>query len=253
MVQFAVPQPVGLPSAAASAMNTQIPILTVTAMIPNTVANIQWLQTSVQAYVNQIVSSQNSYPTYITPTTTPSWHAYAQGRATNPSAAMFSQQALLGYYGGKSARNYPDDRKLPDDWAGRIELPDGTVILGRGKAGITIEDKDAVVRYRASTRDFNRFLNASDIVEDFMRYAGSLGARRGEVLDLPLKLFIGFLLIEAATADGEPAPLVLALPPRKPRLRCVGCGQFMLASSRVAACNGSHLDRYLARTAHATA
>jgi hypothetical protein len=79
-------------------------------------------------------------------------------------------------------------------------------------------------------RHFNRFLNASDLMEEFVREMGELGVKQGEFMKLPTDLFINWLVIKAAEADGEGPPegVRLALPPGVRALpsRC-GRGHFV--------------------------
>jgi hypothetical protein len=139
--------------------------------------------------------------------------------------------------------------RLHKGWIGAIHLPDGSKLIGDGTT-ITLEDENAQVLYKAATRDFNKYLNGSDLVEEFIRYAGKLGARQRDVLKLPIDLFIAFLMIRSAEADGDPAPADVVLQLPKPaRPRCVGCGRFILPRPGITACSGAHLDRYLERIA----
>ncbi len=114
---------------------------------------------------------------------------------------------------------------------------------------------DNTVRYRPPPLEFNRYINASDLLEEFIRWAGiEAHIRQNEALDLPLSHFITFLIIRAAEADREEPPedVKLALPGPNWGHRCVGCGRFLrdnLKKIGVFACNGAHLDRYLARGA----
>lgn len=112
-----------------------------------------------------------------------------------------------------------------------IHLPDGTVIEVKKDGSYEIQDKDAKVIYRANRiRDFNAFLNASDKMEAFIRFCGEHGVRRGEMLDLPVKHFIAWLILEAAKADQEEqpdVPLLADLRREASQPRCVSCGRFM--------------------------
>lgn len=49
----------------------------------------------------------------------------------------------------------------------------------------------------------NRFLAASDLLEDFIAYVGPHGVSKAEFRDLPIELFIQWLVLEAAKQDGE--------------------------------------------------
>lgn len=104
---------------------------------------------------------------------------------------------------------------------------------------------------------FNRFVNASDLLEEFVRFAKDLGLKRRQFLDLPVELFIQWLVVRAAEVDGEPRPhdvpdpkaAILALPkPRSPwGSRCLDCKRFIpekQAMIGIVFCSGAHMDRY---------
>jgi hypothetical protein len=85
-----------------------------------------------------------------------------------------------------------------------LRMPDGSQLFIE-KGNVRIEDKDAKVTYKANRlREFNRYLNASDLLEDFIKFVGTADVSRGEFLKLPVELFIKWLVVEAARADGEP-------------------------------------------------
>lgn len=126
--------------------------------------------------------------------------------------------------------------RIDDGQPIKIELPDGTIIDVKADGSFTIEDKAAKVIYRAARmRDFNPFINVSDRLEQFIEFCGKQGVRQGEMLELPINLFIGWLAIEAARADKEPDPAIPLLPDLRKRMtpRCPGCGRFTLAEMRV--------------------
>lgn len=160
------------------------------------------------------------------------------------------------------------DIKASDKDSFTISLPDGSkFVFDQGK--YRIEDKDAKVTYRAnSVREFNRFVNASDLIVEFLSYCKDLGAMPRDprdVLKFPLELFVAFLVVKAAEADAEPVPQeeVLMLESRVPQLaalpppeghrsaapRCLCCGRYTkkrLAASGIRFCSPEHA------TLHAT-
>ena len=84
--------------------------------------------------------------------------------------------------------------------------------------------------YKAAPREFNTYINASDLLDEFIRFLGTEGVKQGEVMDLPLELFIKWLIVRSCEADGEEPPL--QLPPvkkclAKPQPRCVKCQRYM--------------------------
>jgi hypothetical protein len=74
---------------------------------------------------------------------------------------------------------------------------------------------------------FNRYVNASDLLEEFIAFLGAEGVRKGEVMGLPVELFIKWLVIRACEQDREEPGVVLNLPAPKLQPRCLGCGRWM--------------------------
>jgi hypothetical protein len=80
--------------------------------------------------------------------------------------------------------------------------------------------------------DFNKFLNASDMMEEFIRFCGTVGVRQSELMDLPVGHFINWLILKAAEADGEEPPKDIHLqlpsgPKARHSHRCKFCGRFI--------------------------
>jgi hypothetical protein len=137
------------------------------------------------------------------------------------------------------------------------DLPDGAKVVLGIDGNYHVEDKDAKVTYKAcNKRDFNPFINASDMLALFARYASKLGVQRDDVLKLPINLFVSWLIIEAAQKDGIPTPDgVLALPEdpflkaiRKPK--CLECGRFiprLHVRNQFPYCTPAHAGRKLQR------
>lgn len=131
-----------------------------------------------------------------------------------------------------------------------IELPDGAKLVIDDQGNYKIEDKDAKVTYQANRmREFSPHLNASDMLAAFVKYVGSLGVKQGEVLGLPIELFINWLVIEAAERDKDPLPEdvipvakhAVILDARKPR--CLRCRRFIPLAhhrNRFPFCNVDH-------------
>lgn len=79
---------------------------------------------------------------------------------------------------------------------------------------------------------FNPYINASDLLEEFIRYAGSEGVRQGEVFDLPIELFIKWLIVKACEQDQEEPDVVVELPVRS-QPRCLGCNRWMKRETKL--------------------
>lgn len=98
----------------------------------------------------------------------------------------------------------PDNIELEVGHARTIKFPDDTLIDFKDNGSFTIKDKDAKVTYRANrSRDFNPFINASDKLEDFIRFCGDVGVKQKDMLEIPIKSFVQWLVLEAAKADGD--------------------------------------------------
>lgn len=80
--------------------------------------------------------------------------------------------------------------------------------------------------YAPAPKNFNRYINASDMLEEFIKFAAVEGVRKSEIMGLPVDLFIKWLIIRACEEDQEEPNVVLELPAPK-KYRCLGCGKFM--------------------------
>lgn len=150
-----------------------------------------------------------------------------------------------------------------DDWvfdirlgdARTIRLPDGTKIDVLADGSYTVNDKDSKVVYKgSSSRDFNKYMNASDLIEDFIKDVGKLGVTQGQLLKLPINALFVWLVMKAAEADGEkpPAdvPKLESLPEVrmniKPKCKC--CGRFIDEKRHalgVNFCSSQHMDMFM--------
>jgi len=134
------------------------------------------------------------------------------------------------------------------------DMPDGSKVAIDQDGGFQIDDKDAKVLYRAShMRDFNPFMNASDLLEAYITELVPLGVRQDQVLHLEIERFIFWLIHKAAEHDHDPTPTSIPkLPPRTVliRNRCAACGRFILRAfvdSSIFFCTPEHLLKQLNR------
>lgn len=94
--------------------------------------------------------------------------------------------------------------KVRDRSMFELEMPDGSVLRFKPDNNYDIKDDDAKITYQANrNRAFNKFLNTSDIVAEFIDYVGQLGVSKPDITQLPVELLIRFLIIRAAEQDGE--------------------------------------------------
>lgn len=116
----------------------------------------------------------------------------------------------------RNADNAPvrqQDRLYPGQ---RVKMPDGSTIEVDNQGNYKILDEDAQVTYKGNRlREFNKYINASDLLEDFIKDLGVAGIKQGEVLGVPIEFFINWLIHKAAEQDGDPVPEELSyLPPQ---------------------------------------
>lgn len=216
-----------------------------------------------QAYGNQTatagglgslftVTSATGTNTWVTPLTTSTPTLVTQA----VSSALYISQGTAGaLWAGDSALvrdtlRLMGDCMIEDGVPCNVHLPDGSVLMVGSDGSFTINDKDAKVTYRANRlRDFNPFINASDKLEGFIKLCGALGVKQDEMMQMPVKLFIGWLIIEAARADGEqPDVNLLDGIHDHVRPRCT-CGRFIARErirKKVFFCRPECMERRLA-------
>lgn len=120
--------------------------------------------------------------------------------------------------------------------------PKSGISISQSQGGWLAEDASPI--RRPPPREFNRFINASDLLEEFIHYLGTLSVKKSEVMELPVELFIKWLIIRACEADGEEPNVEMPLkliarrggftihaPPRKRR---VVAERIQLAARRAA-------------------
>jgi len=132
------------------------------------------------------------------------------------------------------------------------DLPDGAKLSIDAHGNYTIHDAAAKVVYKANRiREFNPYVNASDLLEDFIRDMGQYGVRQSELLGLPVNVFIHWLILKAAQRDGDEArvPSPQAVLPKR-EIRCLCCGRFLprtMLQRRIFFCTPDHMTRYASR------
>lgn len=86
----------------------------------------------------------------------------------------------------------------------KLSLPDGSTLIIDDLGNPRIEDVSDKIVYKANNiREFSPFINASDMVAGFLDEIRDLGIKRDIALNLPIKLFIKWLIIKAAEKDGD--------------------------------------------------
>lgn len=112
----------------------------------------------------------------------------------------------------------------------------------RGRRKVVPPHADMPIR-QPPPAAFNRYINGSDLLQEFIRFLGQHRVRKGEALKMSLELFIQWLIIEAAKADNEEPPIQLRLP--APKLRCLQCKRILRRKTAIMLCSNACVMRQL--------
>ena len=143
-------------------------------------------------------------------------------------------------------------RGIIEEPTGHLEiyLKDGTHIVIDREQNLRVRDENSKIVYKSNrVREFNRYVNASDLLEAFIRDLGDRGVRQNQVLDTRIEVFINWLIYKAALQDGDKVeePKLMHQP------QCKYCGKFiskMLAESGFEFCNPDHAKQLYERLDH---
>lgn len=131
------------------------------------------------------------------------------------------------------------------------EMPDGSKVIIDENGGFKVEDTNAKVLYRAArVRNFNPFMNAADMLEEYIKELIPLGIRQDQVLHLEIESFIFWLVHKAAEQDRDPVPIGIPRLPARKIPRCGYCKRFIRhawAAAQISFCSPIHMERQLAR------
>lgn len=195
------------------------------------------------AWTTQTMPNISTYTNTMTGANTITYQVFSDTTGTGLSS--FGNSVLSNYALGNQVipynTAYPDPNnstavgkvlKVQQGDACEIQLPDGTTIHVSDTGSFQIDDKNAKVVYKANrARDFNRFINVSDRIEEFFDFCGEQKLEADEMMELPMKLFIGWLVLKAAEADKEAPPdnikLIPDLRARAAAPRCRQCQRFI--------------------------
>ncbi len=124
-----------------------------------------------------------------------------------------------------------------------VSLGDKTRLHVNHDGTYRIEESDSKVVYKGcKIREFNKYLNASDLLEEFVKRVGEAGVKSSEFMGLPVELFIRWLVLRAAQTDGEVVDkyeaeyveterrvhqVLLPAPPPRIHGRCLNSGRFL--------------------------
>lgn len=138
---------------------------------------------------------------------------------------------------------------------GEIYLPDNTKLVMDHLGNYKIIDDDAKIKYEANfNREFNKYVNASELLSEFVMDLGSVGVVQNKILKTPIEYFINWLIHKAAEADNDPYAKE-GIPTLKDsrkllpasQLRCKFCQRFLSKDHErhgMHFCNPIHMSRY---------
>lgn len=139
-----------------------------------------------------------------------------------------------------------------------MALPDGSTIKVDEQGNYELVDKDAKVTYRAHrNREFNPFANAGDLIAQFIDDVAKIVPEitKQEMGNLPLNLFVHWLILGAAERDQDPAPKGVApitrrrLTGGRPRCALPSCRRFVRTTAARAGflyCDANHASHHAA-------
>lgn len=136
-----------------------------------------------------------------------------------------------------------------------LTLPNNTVVTIHADDSITIDDSNEKRLYDAHPRyGFNPYLNCSDLLESFVGWCKDQNVSRGDFKNLPISLFILWIITEAAVKDGDPADevyplLTSAVKEHKHHThRCRHCGKFLskrFVDNGIHFCSTNHMQAHM--------
>jgi len=134
------------------------------------------------------------------------------------------------------------------------KLPDGSTLKIDDVGNYEIIDENQKITYKANNlREFNRYINASDLLEEFIEYLGENRVKQKDILNVPIEIFITWLVYKASEQDRiDNQNDILALETKTKELkivhRCKYCGRFLTNKFKeigVNFCNSNHFDLFV--------
>ncbi len=130
------------------------------------------------------------------------------------------------------AINYLDLNEV--NFEGLLRFKDNSLLRIGPDGNYEIIDQFARVIYKGNRiREFNKFIEASSLLEDFINDCGKIGVRQSEFMSMPIEVFIHWLIYKAALKDEDPLPEGVFAPENHPETkklklpRCLACGKFI--------------------------
>lgn len=144
----------------------------------------------------------------------------------------------------------------------KLLLPHGVKLVTDKRGNFKVYDKHTkVIRAGANNLDFNKYLNASDLLEQFIKDLGVAGVTQSKVLKVPIHAFINWIILKSAEADDIPPPPDIpklealsdvmelkAQPTSNSKCKCIRCGHFLSETMErmgMKFCKGSCMNAYV--------
>jgi hypothetical protein len=134
----------------------------------------------------------------------------------NPNTYGYTQYGGNTYTNTTASTNTPithtfgshfslEDYTIPMGEAAKITLPNGAVLTVEKDGSYEVVDSGKIIYKGCKIREFNRFINASDLLEEFITYMGKkFDVKQGEILQIPMELFVTWLIMKACEEDDLP-------------------------------------------------
>jgi hypothetical protein len=211
---------------------------------------------SIVAWTNNTVSTTSTTPTLfkIAQATSGTGSIYANSTSNNITTWISTPVSVPLPYNEATIAASLRKLTVQEGQEITIKLPDGTLIDVEANGSFKIHDNDAKIIYKANRiREFNKYLNCSDLIADFVQFCGQQGVNQQEMLDMPVSLLIAWLVIEAAKADDMPEPTDIKLLPYIKTIntaRCRNCGRFLtnnFKQRKIDMCGGDCLNKFICK------
>jgi len=196
------------------------------------------------------VSGNNIYVTANSSGQTYSWSAYTSPYPTSSTAiGVWNNTFDTGVTESKNI-----DIVINEGQEMTITMPNGAILTVNEDGSYEMVDDGKIIYKGCKVREFNRFIKASDLLEEFIIFMGQkFNVWQGEILQIPIELFINWLIIRTCQEDGDDIPQdVLKIEDhsyvKKTKIipRCRYCGRFIprkYSDNSVLFCNSRCTDK----------
>ena len=120
------------------------------------------------------------------------------------------------------------------NFEGVIKFKDHSMLRIFKDGNYDIMDGAAKIIYKnRNIRDYNKFIDGSSLLEDFIKDCGIAGIKQSEFMDITIEVFIHWLIYKAALKDDDPVPDGVYAPGKHPETtkmkwpHCMSCGRFI--------------------------